>query len=46
MARLKITIEGEMTPEEMRHYIATAWGALPPSAVQIEQEEPPHAVAM
>lgn len=26
MARLKITIEGEMTPEEMQRYIAATWG--------------------
>lgn len=29
MARLKITIEGEMSPEEMKRYIMAAWGNLP-----------------
>ncbi len=29
MARLKITIEGEMSPEEVKRYIMTAWAGLP-----------------
>ena len=29
MARLKITIEGEMSPEEVKRYIVAAWANLP-----------------
>lgn len=29
MARLKITIEGEMSPEEVKRYIVAAWAGLP-----------------
>ena len=42
MARLKITIEGEMSPEEMKRYIAAAWGNLPRDIAvsEIEPDEP------
>ena len=40
MAKLRIVIEGEMTPEEMRQYIASAWGTLPAGAVLSGMEEP------
>lgn len=38
MARLKITIEGEMSPEEMKRYIAAAWGNLPRDIAISEME--------
>jgi hypothetical protein len=35
MARLRIVIEGEMSPEEMKQYIAAAWGCNVPRDVAI-----------
>lgn len=42
MARLKITIEGEMSPEEMKQYIAAAWGNLPRDIAvsEVDLDEP------
>jgi len=42
MARLKITIEGEMSPEEMKRYIAAAWGNLPRDIAvsEVDLDEP------
>lgn len=39
MARLKITIEGEMSPEEMKRYIMAAWGNLPRDVAISEVDE-------
>ncbi len=42
MARLKITIEGEMSPEDMKRYIAAAWGNLPHDIAvsEVETDDP------
>lgn len=47
MARLKITIEGEMSPEEMKRYIAAAWGNLPRDIAvsEVDLDEPVTQVA-
>ena len=48
MARLRIVIEGEMSPEEMKRYIAAAWGCDVPRDVAIstvDLDEAPTPVA-
>lgn len=42
MARLKITIEGEMSPEEIKRYIVAAWAGLPHEVAvsEVDMREP------
>lgn len=42
MARLKITIEGEMSPEEVKRYIVAAWANLPHEVAvsEVDMREP------
>jgi len=46
MARLRMIIEGEMTPEEMQQYIAAAWGCKVPRdlAISTVEADPPGSV--
>lgn len=41
MARLKITIEGDMSPDEMKLYLASIWGDLPRDKAEMVYTQTP-----